>query len=72
MPLFWKKRCPDCGSTRQAYIHYGYCPPSLRTARFQARIDAGLVVLGGCCVHSDDPAWRCRDCGREWGICRMK
>ncbi|MCP3867757.1 MAG: hypothetical protein GY703_06615 [Gammaproteobacteria bacterium] len=24
--------------------------------------------LGGCCVESDDPDWRCLECGCEWAI----
>lgn len=65
--FWWRKRCPGCGSTRQARIHYGYCPPNLRTAKLQTMIHLGLVVLGGCVIHVDDPEWQCRDCGHEWG-----
>lgn len=26
-------------------------------------MDEGRVVLGGCCITGDDPAWRCVVCG---------
>jgi hypothetical protein len=26
------------------------------------QIDDGEVVLGGCCVTDNDPAWQCSDC----------
>jgi hypothetical protein len=25
-------------------------------------MEAGRVVLGGCCVTEDDPKWQCADC----------
>ena len=28
-----------------------------------ALIDAGKIVLGGCCISGDDPKWKCADCG---------
>jgi len=28
-------------------------------------VDAGKIVLGGCCVTDDDPAWRCVACKTE-------
>ncbi|MEE1420718.1 MAG: hypothetical protein UF218_03415 [Eggerthellaceae bacterium] len=29
-------------------------------------LDAGLIVLGGCCVTGEDPEWHCNDCGCEF------
>jgi hypothetical protein len=60
--------CPDCGSSRQALIVYGL--PEF-TSQLLARLEAGSVVLGGCCIHGDDAEWRCLDCRREWGISRQ-
>ncbi len=31
--------------------------------KLQADLDSGRVVLGGCCISLDDPAWKCRECG---------
>jgi hypothetical protein len=27
----------------------------------------GAIALGGCVVGDDSPAYRCRDCGHEFG-----
>jgi hypothetical protein len=32
------------------------------TPELEAALDAGRAVLGGCCVTSDDPRWRCQEC----------
>lgn len=29
------------------------------------RIDRGLVVLGGCIISDDEPAWQCNICGNQ-------
>jgi hypothetical protein len=28
-------------------------------------LEAGKIVLGGCCTSDDDPCWQCADCGAE-------
>ncbi len=60
-----ERRCPVCGSPRQASIFYGM--PEF-TEDLRARLDAGQIALGGCCVGPDHPGWRCLDCRREWGV----
>jgi hypothetical protein len=27
----------------------------------------GSIALGGCVMRGDDPAYRCRECGLEFG-----
>jgi hypothetical protein len=27
----------------------------------------GSIALGGCVMRGDDPAYRCRECGHEFG-----
>jgi len=54
--------CPACGSKRVARIMYGYPAYS---DELQAQLDAGTVVLGGCVITGDDPAWRCTQCGQR-------
>ena len=44
----------------------GYGLPRF-TPELKADLDAGRVVLGGCCVCDDDPVYTCRDCKRPWG-----
>ena len=54
------RRCRACGSRTIASILFGMPAPS---ADLQRDLDAGVVVLGGCMVTEDDPAWRCAACG---------
>jgi ribosomal protein L37E len=54
------KKCPACGSSRVATILWGMRIPSERESR---AIDAGIAVLGGCCLTGDDPKWTCSECG---------
>jgi hypothetical protein len=56
-----KKVCPHCGSNKVANILYGYPGEDAMAAA-----DQGEVVLGGCCVSSDDPNRACTVCGSEW------
>ena len=53
------RQCPQCRSKRIASILYGM--PAF-SAKLQADLDAGKVVLGGCCVTTLDPAWQCVEC----------
>lgn len=53
------RKCPSCGSGRIATILYGL--PAF-SPELEADLDAGRIVLGGCCVTDDDPAWQCLDC----------
>src|SRR4051812_31886843 len=58
-------RCPSCGSPRQARIVYGLVE---MTPEVRDRIEQGAITLGGCCISSENPEWRCLDCHHEWGI----
>lgn len=53
------KKCPACGSSRIAEILYGM--PAF-SAKLERDLNAGRIVLGGCCVTNDDPKWQCADC----------
>jgi hypothetical protein len=46
--------CPDCGSQRIASILYGL--PGM-TPELECAMREGRVVLGGCAVSDEDPAW---------------
>jgi len=56
------RRCPACGADAVRPIAYGY--PDLTLAE---AADRGDVVLGGCIIRPDNPAWRCTACGRSGG-----
>ena len=47
-------KCPKCGSTRIAKILYGM--PAFSN-KLESEINAGRVILGGCCISDDDPTW---------------
>ncbi|MBO4869421.1 MAG: hypothetical protein J5585_06880 [Clostridia bacterium] len=57
-------KCPRCGSKNTAFILYGM--PAFSKA-MQAKIDAGRLRLGGCCISGSDPAYYCNDCKRHFG-----
>jgi len=55
--------CPTCASTDKV-IPIVYGEPTSETWEL---VRAGRVALGGCVVTGDDPAWRCRSCGADFG-----
>ena len=55
-------KCPACGSDRVIPIGYGEPTPE-----GEAAARRGEVVLGGCIIGADSPAWACRACGEEFG-----
>jgi NAD-dependent SIR2 family protein deacetylase len=56
------RACPACGSARVGTILYGEPSPS---AKFFKDVKEGRIVVGGCCITGDDPAWQCADCGQQ-------
>lgn len=60
-------KCPDCGSRKVAHILYGY--PNFDD-KMKGKLDSGELVLGGCELLDDAPAWQCVDC--EMNIYREK
>lgn len=53
------RKCPACNSSRIANILYGMPEQSPKLER---DIEAGRIILGGCCISDDDPVWQCADC----------
>ena len=56
------RKCPACGSKRVANILFGM--PAF-SKELEDVLDAGRIVLGGCCISDDDPTWQCADCDTE-------
>lgn len=56
------RRCPVCKAATIATILFGLPGGS---AKLFADLDAGKIVLGGCCVTDDDPVWQCTACHTE-------
>ena len=57
-------KCPHCGSTNTARILYGL---PVFDEKLEARIEAGRVHLGGCCVTDFDPKYYCNACKKSFG-----
>ena len=55
-------KCPSCGSSKVVPIVYGMPGSELAEA-----YERGEVELGGCVITGDDPQWRCKGCGHDWG-----
>lgn len=55
-------KCPACGGKPVAAISYGMPIPSDKLDR---ALESGRIVLGGCCISDDDPAWQCTVCGQR-------
>jgi DNA-directed RNA polymerase subunit RPC12/RpoP len=65
MTLFDKPEdiaCPSCTATNPLEILYGLPSNEMQRAEFE-----GSIALGGCIIRDDNPAYRCRDCGHEFG-----
>ena len=54
------KKCPKCGEGLLEIV-YGMPGPEL----FEAS-ERGEVVLGGCCITGDDPAYHCKKCKKDY------
>jgi hypothetical protein len=65
-----RSKCSVCGSTRVARILYGL--PDFTIEELQRDVDSERIILGGCIVFEDSPAWPCWNCGAEWGVIRRE
>jgi hypothetical protein len=54
--------CPWCGSQAVLPIKYG-----LRYPEYDMHMGEPTMVLGGCIVHANAPAWSCQSCAYRWG-----
>jgi hypothetical protein len=54
--------CPSCETPNPLEILYGLPSDEMQLAEFE-----GSIALGGCVMQGDDPAYRCRACGHEFG-----
>lgn len=54
------RRCTACFALTVAPVLYGM--PAY-DAQMESDLKAGRLVLGGCCIGLDDPAWACTTCG---------
>lgn len=52
--------CPACGHQPVASLLFGLPDMSDDLKR---DVEQERIVLGGCCVTGDEPAWQCGQCG---------
>lgn len=52
-------KCPVCGFSPVGTILYGL---PIHTDALLNDLLYGRVVLGGCCISGNDPAWVCTNC----------
>ena len=55
-------KCLECGSRNVVDILYGY---PINSPDLMEKIKQGKIVLGGCVITGNDPAWKCTECGAE-------
>ncbi len=58
------KKCPHCGAGEAAEILYGMPAYS---EELEESLKNGEVFIGGCLITGDDPKYKCRSCGFEYG-----
>lgn len=54
--------CPECATPNPLEIVYGLPSTEMHLAEME-----GSIALGGDITISDSPAYRCRECGVEFG-----
>ena len=55
-------KCPKCNKGELLLIVYGY---PTKVAEEAAK--KGDILLGGCCITDNDPAFGCKLCGAKFG-----
>lgn len=51
--------CPICGSSNVAKYIFGLVGYD---DELQEQLDKNEIVLGGCCIEPDSPAYHCNEC----------
>jgi hypothetical protein len=61
MPNRPKPQCPKCGGTKVIPIVYGFPSPG-----WEAKVERGEMVLGGCVTDGEEPDWECSKCSHQF------
>jgi ribonuclease inhibitor len=59
------EQCPACGSSRVAYLLYGF-PSPFRD--FYPKLASGEIRWANGDLTEDAPEWHCGACHHEWGV----
>jgi len=57
------RKCPKCENPMVAKILYG---KPLSSKELEESMEKGEVILGGCCIGTDDPTWQCKECEQQF------
>ena len=56
------RKCPTCGHSPVGKILWGM--PRMDD-KLQELMDAGKIIIGGCCLSPDDATWECSKCHQQ-------
>ncbi len=56
------RKCPKCGYAPVGTMLWGM--PRMDST-LQESMDAGKIIIGGCCVSPDDVTWECSKCNQQ-------
>ena len=56
------RKCPKCGHAPLGEILWGM--PHMHD-KLEELMDAGIIIIGGCCLSPDDSAWECSKCHQQ-------
>ena len=56
------RKCPKCGHTPVGEILWGM--PHF-DAKLEELMNAGKIIIGGCCLSPDDATWECSKCHQQ-------
>ena len=56
------KKCPKCGHSPVGKILWGM--PRL-DSKLEELMNAGKIIIGGCCLSVDDATWECSKCHQQ-------
>ena len=56
------KKCPKCGYSPVGKILWGM--PRM-DEKLQELMDAGKIIIGGCCLSPDEATWECSKCHQQ-------
>ena len=56
--------CPICGSSNVAEYLFGM--PAYNY-ELEEKLNNGEIILGGCCIEPDSPAYHCNECEEDFG-----
>jgi hypothetical protein len=57
------QKCYRCSNSVVGKILFG---KPMFSDELELKIQKGEIVIGGCCLGTDDPVWQCKECGQMY------